>query len=58
MEAIAFNFFNWEIMQASLPTLLRGLGMTLLLLLVVIPLGALGGLAVALMSLSRHRALR
>lgn len=58
MEAIAFNFFNWEIMQASLPTLLRGLGMTLLLLLVVIPLGAIGGLVVALLSLSRHRSLR
>ncbi len=55
METIVRNFFNLEIMQAAGPFLLKGLGMTAILCLVVVPLGALGGLAVALLSTVRRR---
>jgi polar amino acid transport system permease protein len=58
MEALAENFFNLEIMAQALPILLRGLAMTLLLCLVVIPLGLAAGLAVALLSGVRSRPLR
>jgi polar amino acid transport system permease protein len=58
MEALAENFFNLEIMAQALPFLLRGLAMTLLLCLVVIPLGLAAGLAVALLSGVRSRAIR
>ncbi|MEM1382392.1 MAG: amino acid ABC transporter permease [Pseudomonadota bacterium] len=55
MEALAEQFFNLDIMVQSWPVLLRGLGMTLLLCLIVIPMGLLGGLAVALIATSRYR---
>lgn len=58
MDLIVQNFFNLEIMQQAFPLLLRGLGMTALLCLAVIPLGLLGGLAVALMSRTKIRILR
>lgn len=58
MEALIENFFNLEIMRQSLPFLLRGFGMTLLLCLLVIPLGFAGGLAVALLSGVRNRPVR
>ena len=58
MEAIAQQFFDLEIMAKALPLVLRGLGMTLLICAVVIPLGFLGGLAAALGSVSRLRMLR
>ena len=58
MEAIAQQFFDLEIMAKALPLVLRGLGMTLLICAVVIPLGFLGGLAAALGSVSRLRVLR
>lgn len=58
MEALIENFFNLEIMRQSLPFLLRGFGMTLLLCLLVIPLGFVGGLAVALLSGVKNRPVR
>jgi len=57
MEAIAQQFFNLEIMQTVWPLLLRGLGTTAYLCVLVIPLGLVGGLAVALASLAKWRAL-
>ena len=56
MELIAQQFFNLEIMQRVWPLLLRGLGTTAYLCVLVIPLGLAGGLGVALISLSRRRA--
>jgi polar amino acid transport system permease protein len=58
MEAIAQQFFNLGIMQQALPIVLAGLQQTLLICLIVIPLGLAGGLGVALLSLSRLRAVR
>ena len=58
MELFVDQFLNLEIMRQALPLLLRGLGMTLLLCLAVIPLGLVGGLAVALVCRSRWRAVR
>ena len=48
MEALIHAFFNVEILARSAPILWAGLQTTLLLTLVVVPLGAAGGLAVAL----------
>jgi polar amino acid transport system permease protein len=48
MDAILQQFLNVGIMQKVLPLLLRGFGTTLWLCAIVIPLGLLGGLAVAL----------
>ena len=53
MEQIIQGFFNIEIVIAAFPFLLRGLGMTVLLCLVVIPLGLFGGLSLALVSTAR-----
>ena len=58
MDAIIQQFFNLDIMAKALPLVLSGLKQTLLICLVVIPLGLVGGLLVALLSLSRSRALR
>jgi polar amino acid transport system permease protein len=58
MDAIIQQFFNLDIMAKALPLVLSGLRQTLLLCVVVIPLGLVGGLLVALLSLSRSRALR
>lgn len=55
MDLILQQFFNVEIMLKVWPLLLRGLGTTLHLCALVIPLGLIGGLAVALLSLSRRR---
>jgi polar amino acid transport system permease protein len=55
MEAIVQNFFNVEIMARVLPYLLTGLGVTLLLSLLVVPLGLAGGLAVAVLYSLRLR---
>jgi len=52
MEALGAQFFNLSIMQTALPLLLLGLRQTLVLCLVVIPLGLAGGLAAALLSRS------
>ncbi len=58
MEVILQQFFNFDIMQKVLPLLLRGLGTTLMLCALIIPLGLAGGLAVALASTSSRRAIR
>ncbi len=58
MEQLYLNFFNLEIMSQAFPLLLRGLGMTALLCLAVIPLGLLGGLIVAVAMSTPHRGLR
>lgn len=58
MHQIIDQFFNTEIMIAAWPTVLSGLWMTVRICAVVIVLGAIGGLAVALMSLSPRRWLR
>lgn len=58
MDAILQQFFNVEIMGKALPLVLKGLGMTLLICMVVIPLGAVGGLLAALGSVSHNRAVR
>ena len=55
MEQILQQFLNFEIMLKVWPLLLRGLGTTAYLCALVIPLGLAGGLAVALLSLSRRR---
>lgn len=57
MDALIQQFFNVEIMLKALPLVLQGLKMTLLICLIVIPMGLLGGILVALGSLSRSRML-
>jgi polar amino acid transport system permease protein len=56
METLLHQFLNFEIMQRVFPLLLRGLGTTAYLCALVVPLGLAGGLLVALLSLSRRRA--
>ena len=58
MDAFVQQFFNLAIMQQALPLILQGLQQTILICLIVIPLGLAGGLAFALTSLSRFRAVR
>jgi polar amino acid transport system permease protein len=55
MDAVIQNFLNLEIMRAAAPLLLKGLAMTVVLCLVVVPTGALGGLALALLGTLRRR---
>lgn len=54
MDALIQNFFNPAIMRAAAPLLLKGLGMTVVLCLVVVPAGIAGGLGVALLSTVRR----
>jgi polar amino acid transport system permease protein len=58
METLISGFFNLQILAEAAPYLLRGLGMTLLLCLVAIPLGIAGGTALALMSTVNSRLVR
>ena len=58
MEALLQQFFNFEIMAKAFPLVLAGLRQTVLLCLIVIPLGAGGGLIFALVSLAPTRAVR
>ena len=58
MEAIVQQFFNLAIMERALPLILSGLKETIVLCLIVIPLGLAGGLAFAIISLSRLRTVR
>ena len=58
MDALLFQFFNLDIMARALPLVLAGLRQTVLLCLIVIPLGLIGGLLFALASLSRLRTVR
>ncbi len=52
------TFFNMDILRAAWPVLLRGLGVTLLLSAMTIPLGLAAGLGIALLSTIRHRWVR
>jgi polar amino acid transport system permease protein len=58
MDQLVDQFFNLEIMAKAGPIILHGFWMTLLLCLAVIPSGLAAGLAVALLSIAPHRALR
>lgn len=58
MDVLLHQFFNLDIMARALPLVLGGLKQTVILCLVVIPLGLVGGLVFALLSLSRRRAIR
>jgi polar amino acid transport system permease protein len=58
MEAIVRQFFNFAIMEEAFPLIATGLTQTIVICLIVIPLGLAGGLAVALASLSRRRLVR
>lgn len=58
MDFIIQNFFNVDIMSQAWPFLLRGFGMTLLLIVLVIPVGCIGGLTVAIAGKSRFRLVR
>jgi polar amino acid transport system permease protein len=58
MDLIVQQFFNLSIMERALPLVLSGLKQTVILCLIVIPLGLAGGLTFALISRSRSRVLR
>ena len=58
MDQLIRSFFNLDILAQAWPILLSGFWMTLLLTVVVVPLGLAGGLAVALAASSRSRGLR
>jgi len=58
MDIILQQFLNFEIMQKVFPLLLRGLGTTLWLCLIIIPLGIAGGLLTALATTARSAAIR
>jgi polar amino acid transport system permease protein len=58
MDALIQQFFNIDIMTKALPLVLQGLKTTLLICLIVIPMGLLGGILVALGSLAKSKALR
>jgi polar amino acid transport system permease protein len=58
MQAIVQQFFNLSIMGKALPLVLTGFRTTLLICMVVIPLGLTGGVLVAAISLSRSPSLR
>jgi polar amino acid transport system permease protein len=58
MELLRQQFFNIDVMMQAWPIILRGFGMTALLCLAVIPLGLVGGLIVAVASLSKSRLVR
>jgi polar amino acid transport system permease protein len=58
MEEIIQSFFNREIAEAALPIVLAGLLNTILLSLLVVPLGLLGGLLLAIFAQSRNPLVR
>jgi polar amino acid transport system permease protein len=58
MNLLLEQFFNLDIMRQSLPLMLRGLAVTIGLSLLLVPLGAALGLALALGSGARHTGLR
>jgi polar amino acid transport system permease protein len=53
MQDFLDAFFNIQILMEAWPILLQGLGQTLLLSIVVVPLGLLGGMILALLSTAR-----
>lgn len=58
MEEIIDSFFNVEIARSALPIVLEGLLNTVLLSLMVVPLGLVGGLILAVLAQSRRRSVR
>jgi len=58
METLISAFFNTAILRETAPYLWSGFRMSVLLTVVVVPLGLAGGLALALLSTVRIRALR
>jgi polar amino acid transport system permease protein len=58
METLISAFFNTGILRETAPYLWSGFLMTVLLTVVVVPLGLAGGLALALLSTARVRVLR
>lgn len=58
MENLIFNFLNADILAKYWPYLLRGLGQTLLLSAIAIPLGAFGGTLIALAATGQSRVIR
>jgi polar amino acid transport system permease protein len=58
MQDFVEAFFNIQILMEAWPILLDGLGQTLLLSAVVVPLGLLGGLILALLSTVKTRWVR
>ena len=58
MDAIVQNFFNLEIAAKVWPFLLKGLGMTLMLSAIVVPLGLMAGLVVAVLGTLKSRLLK
>jgi polar amino acid transport system permease protein len=58
MAQLLEQFFNLEIAFQVWPLMLRGLGMTLLLCAIIIPLGLVGGLVVAIAATSNSRIAR
>ena len=49
MQEIIDNFFNFDVYRSVAPILMRGLGMTVLLSVLVIPLGLIFGLVIAVL---------
>jgi polar amino acid transport system permease protein len=58
METILQQFFNLGVMEQAFPLILGGLKQTIIICLIVVPLGLFGGVAFALISLSRLRTVR
>ena len=58
METILQQFFNLGVMEQAFPLILGGLKQTIIICLIVVPLGLFGGLVFALISLSRLRTVR
>ena len=58
VEAMIQTFFNPEIIAAAWPIVLAGLLNTILLSLIVVPLGLFGGLILALLASVRHPLVR
>ena len=58
MDELIQSFFNVEIAAAALPIVIQGLLNTILLSLLVVPLGLLGGIVLALLAHSRSRLIR
>ena len=58
METILQQFFNLGVMEQAFSLILGGLKQTVIICLIVVPLGLAGGLAFALTSLSRLRTVR
>jgi polar amino acid transport system permease protein len=58
MDTILQQFFNLGVMEQAFPLILGGLKQTIIICLIVVPLGLAGGLAFALISLSRLRTVR